>query len=74
MRTPEQLPAIQIYTNPKILHGASHISDYPNYEQDGGGTDYVSIGTFRHPDLRAFLFDAPHTPEKVLDFVARFLE
>jgi hypothetical protein len=73
MRTPEQIPAIQIYTNPQTLLGAT-FKMYPNYVKDGGCMDVALTVTFRYPDMTDFLFDAPHTPEKVLAFVERFLQ
>jgi hypothetical protein len=74
MRSPEQVPAIPIYTNPETLLGKTYTYLYPTYVEDGGRTDCVDIFAFRHPDLRDFLFDSPHTPDKVLAMVARFLQ
>jgi hypothetical protein len=36
--------------------------------------DVEILSTFRHPALRGFLFDAPHTPDKVLAFAGQFLD
>lgn len=76
MRSPEQIPTIQIYTNPQSLLGTQIKKVRPNWEKDGGGRVDLQVLTasFRHPDLKQFLFDDPHTPEKVLNFVARFLD
>jgi hypothetical protein len=73
MRSPEQIPAIQVYTNPATILGATFKMLYADYENEGGGTGVEILSTFRHPTLRGFLFDTPHTPEKVLAFVAQFL-
>jgi hypothetical protein len=74
MRSPEQVPAIQIYTNPETVRGATYKALYPDYENEGGRMDVEILSTFRHPALRGFLFDAPHTPDKVLAFAGQFLD
>jgi SAM-dependent methyltransferase len=73
VRSPEQVPAIPIYASVQSMRGGALTSMYPNYERDGGGAYDGDIRTFRDPVLKRFVFDDPHTPEKVLAIVERFL-
>jgi hypothetical protein len=66
MRHPHQSPGLLLFNTIELMESQEFVRNYPNYIQMGGGMNSAKVPwAYQHPIQTDFLFDLPHTIEKI---------